>query len=364
MINESEFLENLKRLKSQNLFRTLTHRNGIDFCSNDYLGLARNSESIKAGMEAVEKFGTGSTGSRLLSGNKSIFEDFEEQIAVDKRSESALIFNSGYIANLSIISAFASLDYLIIFDKLNHASMYQGLGNARLQRFNHLNYNQLEQILEKYKNYPKKFIASETVFGMDGDIADLQRLSALAHKYGAFLYLDEAHATGLYGKRGYGFSMNFNLDKDSVIVMGTFSKALASCGAYVACSKILKDYLIQVSKGFIYSTAISPFCIGVAQYNWRKLPDFDGIRVEILKKSDYFRQELKKRGTKFIGKNTNIVAITFGDTEEMLAVHERLLKKNIITSAIRRPTSPTPRIRLAFNATHSYEDINLLLDVL
>ncbi len=126
MNNESEFVENLKRLKSQNLFRTLTHRNGIDFCSNDYLGLARNSESIKAGMEAVETFGTGSTGSRLLSGNKSIFEDFEEQIAVDKRSESALIFNSGYIANLSIISAFASLDYLIIFDKLNHASMYQG----------------------------------------------------------------------------------------------------------------------------------------------------------------------------------------------------------------------------------------------
>ncbi len=199
---------------------------------------------------------------------------------------------------------------------------------------------------------------------MDGDIADLQRLSDLAHKYGAFLYLDEAHATGLYGKRGYGFSTNFNLDNDSIIIMGTFSKALASCGAYVACSKILKDYLIQVSKGFIYSTAISPFCVGVAQYNWRKLPDFDDMRVEILKKSDYFRQELKKRVTKFLGKNTNIVAVTFGDTEEMLAVHERLLKKNIITSAIRRPTSPTPRIRLAFNATHSYEDINLLLDAL
>ena len=362
MTNESEFSKALEKLKSQNLFRELHCRDGIDFSSNDYLGLSQDKNSLEAGMKAAEKFGTGSTGSRLLSGNKSIFKNFEDQIAVDKNSEAALIFNSGYIANLSVISAFASQNYLMIFDKLNHASMYQGLNNAKLLRFSHLNYNQLEEILEKHKNYPKKFIASETVFGMDGDIADLQTLSDLAQQYDAYLYLDEAHATGLYGEKGYGLSTNVNLDKCSTIVMGTFSKALASCGAYVACSELLKNYLIQVSKGFIYSTAISPFCIGVAEYNWRRLPNLNDIRTEIFQKADYLRQVLTEKEIKFIGKNTNIVSIIFETTEKMLTAHGKLLKNNIITSAVRRPTSPTPRIRLAINATHSYEDINLLLD--
>ena len=179
----------IDHLKSQSLYRELPKSDSysIDFSSNDYLSLSHNKESIQAGIAAAQQYGTGSTGSRLLSGNKSIFEEFESQIAEDKHFESALIFNSGYVANLSVISAFASIGYTIIFDKLNHASMYQGADLKSLKRFKHLNYDDLQKILE---NAPgKKLIASETVFGMDGDIADIEKLTELADKYNAILYL-------------------------------------------------------------------------------------------------------------------------------------------------------------------------------
>lgn len=381
MINESEIVEYLEKLKSQNLFRKLNRFEGTNFSSNDYLSLSRNPESLEAGFQASKKFGSGSTGSRLLSGNKEIFEDFEKLIARDKHSESALIFNSGYIANSSVISAFAAMGYLLIFDKLNHASMYQrDVGFVtfeknpfcetqnqkaqyqNLKRFPHLNYEKLEEVLEKYKDFPKKLIASETVFGMDGDKADVKILSELSEKYNAILYLDEAHATGLYGERGYGLSTNFELNPRSTIVMGTFSKALASNGAYVACSELFKDFLIQVSKGFIYSTALSPFCIGVAQHNWKMIQNLDSVRHDIFTKADYLRNGLEKLGFRYVGSGTNIISIVFDSTEKMLAVHKNLLNKKIITSAVRKPTSPTPRLRIAINAMHTCADIDLLLD--
>lgn len=365
--------EYLERLRSKSLFRDLNHYRGeVDFSSNDYLGLSWNTLSMEAGVDAARKFGTASTGSRLLSGNPQIFEDFESQIAKDKHSESALIFNSGYIANSSVVSAFASAGYLMIFDKLNHASMYQfyfvpvskNNDEPQLVRFGHLDYDQLEQILEEHKDNPRKFIASETVFGMDGDIADVQRLSDLSSKYGAMLYLDEAHATGLYGKGGYGISNNVDLNPENAIVMGTFSKSLASSGAYIACANIFKEYLIQVSKGFIYSTALLPFCIGVAQYNWNLLPGLGEVRKNILELSDYLRDGLESIGLEYSGRGTNIVPIIFDSIDEMLEVHKKLLSAKFVTSAVRRPTSPTPRIKIAVNAQHSKDDIDNLLKVI
>ncbi len=366
------FVEYLRKLKEKNLFRELNRFEGIDFSSNDYLSLSRSYESIEAGILTAKKFGSGSTGSRLLSGNIEIFETFEKRISQDKKLEDALIFNSGYIANSSVISAFAAMDYLLIFDKLNHASMYQSNFSIenfkrksqefKLKRFPHLNYKKLEEILEQHKDYPKKLIASETIFGMDGDKADIGILSKLAEKYHAVLYLDEAHATGLYGEKGYGLSTDFKLNPNTTIVMGTFSKALASNGAYVACSSLLKNYLIQVSRGFIYSTALSPFCIGVAQKNWNIVPKLDGVRREIFAKSDYFRNGLHASKLKYVGSETNIIPIVFDSTEKMLSTHKNLLEKKIITSAIRKPTSPTPRLRIAINAQHSYADIDFLLD--
>lgn len=334
----------------------------VDFSSNDYLGLSQNPDIIEAGIDATQKYGAGATGSRLLSGNPDLFENFEEQIAHDKRTESALIFNSGFQANSGILECLSSKDTVVIFDMLNHASMYQGVfaSGAKLKRFRHLDYAHLEEILKDIsKEYTSVLIVSETVFGMDGDIADIRTLVDISAKYDALLYLDEAHATGLYGENGYGLSTNFNFDEEKTIVMGTFSKAIGSSGAYVACSAFIKDFLIQRCKSFIYSTALSPFCIGAAQKSWQMLPFLGDLRKSIMQKAKQARRVLNGAGYE-----TNIVPILFRTTEEMLAKKQSLLENGVIVSAIRPPTSPTPRLRIAINATHSNDDINKLIGIL
>lgn len=354
----------LERCRSEHLLRRLNVQDDacLNFSSNDYLALSKNTDSLEEGVSAAKMYGTGSTGSRLLSGNKKIFEEFERIISRDKNTESALVFNSGYIANQAVIAAFVFLGYQLIFDKLNHASMYQGTNSRNLQRFKHLNYEHLERLLEQTPG--KKAIVSETIFGMDGDKADIAQLAKLAEKYDTMLYLDETHATGLYGQNGFGLSTNFQLDKQRTIIMGTFSKALASAGAYVACAEKFKELLIQISKGFIYSTALPPFCIGVARYNWAKLPLLGEARNELANKADYLREKLREREIRYIGDQTNIIPIVYDNTENMMAVLQELLRANIVASAIRRPTSPTPRIRIAINASHTYDDLDNLIRVL
>jgi 8-amino-7-oxononanoate synthase len=225
-------------------------------------------------------------------------------------------------------------------------------------RYKHLNYSELESILQKTGECKNKIIASETVFGMDGDVADVKKLTFLAQKYGALLFLDEAHATGLYGENGYGLSTDFDLDYSSTIVAGTFSKALASSGAYVACSKKIKEYLIQLSKGFIYSTALSPFCIGVAKYNWNllKTDEMKTLGKRVIELANVLRRKMGNPESE-----TNIIPIIFENTEAMLRASNVFFENKIIVSPIRPPTSPTPRIRLAVNASHDEKDLDAVL---
>lgn len=347
----------------------LTHRelreypeNCTDFSSNDYLGLSKHREVIDAGIKASLKYGAGATGSRLLSGNSDLFENFERQIAIDKKTESALIFNSGFQANSGVLECLTDKNTLAIFDMLNHASMYHGIfaSGAKLKRFQHLDYLHLEELLaDAVKEYANILIVSETVFGMDGDIADIQALIDISRKYNAMLYLDEAHATGLYGEKGYGLSTSFNFNKDKTIIMGTFSKAIGSSGAYIACSSLVKDFLINKCKSFIYSTALSPFCIGAAQKSWSMLPSLGDLRQSIRRKADIVRTALNG-----VGCRTNIIPILFTTTDAMMLKKQILQDNNIIVSGIRPPTSPTPRLRIAINATHSDSDIEKLIGVL
>ncbi|MDR3151595.1 MAG: aminotransferase class I/II-fold pyridoxal phosphate-dependent enzyme [Holosporaceae bacterium] len=365
-----DYIENyLNDLKTKRLYRNLSTQNKslLNFSSNDYLDLSSNPDSIAAGHDAARLYGSGSTGSRLLSGNVEIFEKFEKRISADKNFGSSLIFNSGFIANSSVISGFCLSEAILIFDKLNHASMYHGINataNVKLVRYKHLNYNELEDILKKYDSFKHKLIASETVFGMDGDMADLEALSYLSRKYGALLFLDEAHATGLHGKNGHGLSTNFRWDQELTIVMGTFSKALASSGAYVAGDKLLKEYLVNKCKGFIYSTALSPFCLGVALHNWTLLPQLNETRSRIIALSDKFRLNIGRLGYKITGHGTNIVAIIFDSLAELYRVSEKLLGNGVLASLVRPPTSPTPRIRFAVSAAHREEDFDVVLEVL
>lgn len=337
-------------------------RNCIDFSSNDYLGLSKNPEVIEAGIEASLKYGAGATGARLLSGNSNLFENFERQIAIDKKTDSALIFNSGFQANSGVLECLTDKNTLVIFDMLNHASMYHGVfaSGAKLKRFRHLDYTHLNEIVsDASKDYTDVIIVSETVFGMDGDIADIRALIDISSKYEAMLYLDEAHATGLYGEKGYGLSTSFNFNKDKTIIMGTFSKAIGSSGAYIACSSLVKDFLINKCKSFIYSTALSPFCIGAAQKSWSMLPSLEKLRQSIRHKADRVRNALNGAGC-----GTNIVPILFTTTDAMMLKKQILQDNNIIVSGIRPPTSPTPRLRIAINALHSDGDIEQLIGIL
>ncbi len=346
----------------------------IDFSSNDYLNLSKHPDVIKAAYDAGKKYGCGATGSRLLSGNKRIFYEFEEQIAFDKKSESALIFVSGYQANLTVLSALcdkavlanSNREAILFFDRLNHSSLYKAalLSSAKLERYQHNNIGMLEDLLKKYSDKKfAKFIVSETVFGMDGDLANVNELIILAEKYNAFLYLDEAHATGLYGNRGYGISTDFDMKKNiSYVVMGTFSKAIGASGAYIACSNNIKNYLLQKCHGFIYSTAPSPMIIGAAQKSWKCIEKMNEDRKKLFSLSDYCRNLLKKKFNT-MNSQTNIIPIRMQSDEETINYKNRLLQQNIMISAVRYPTVSAPRLRIAITSNHSVSDIDLLVEL-
>lgn len=359
------YRDDLAFLKAQGLSRSLPQARAafLDFSSNDYLALARHEAVIEAGIEAARTYGAGSTGSRLLSGNSPLFEEFEAQIARDKHTDAALIFNSGFQANVGALSVLLDRHSVVVFDRLNHASMYQGvfLSGANLQRYDHLAYDQLEDLLQRHQDR-RCLIASETVFGMDGDKADVTVLLALAQKYNALLYLDEAHATGLYGPEGYGLATEATLDPERTVVMNTFSKALGSSGACVASNRVVVEALIQRGRTFIYSTALSPFCIGAARKAWTMVRDLEDVRTKLLARADCLRNVLKVKGFTVPGQETNILPILMKDNATAEGLHRALLEKGIVTSFIRRPTSPTPRLRVALTAAHTEEDIEKLLE--
>ncbi|MDR1458277.1 MAG: 8-amino-7-oxononanoate synthase [Puniceicoccales bacterium] len=359
----------LIKLQKANLLRSLEvpKQVRLDFSSNDYLGLANSPSLLEAGYETARLYGSGSTGSRLLSGNSNLFEDFEAQIATDSRTESALLFNSGFDANIGIFSSLFDKNDLMIFDKLNHASMYRGaaLCGAKLLRYNHLDYIMLEHILKNNANkYKTIVLASETLFGMDGDLADLKTLAHLSTTYNTMLYLDEAHAIGIQGQDGYGLATGFELDKNRTILMGTFSKALGSTGGYVACNTLIKNILINRCPSFIYSTALAPFCIGASACAWEIVKTKTKERMGLIETSNGLRNALNALGYNTLGNNTPIIPVQFNSCDEMTRKKENLYKNGILVSGLRRPTVPSPRLRIALNIKHIESDITELLKAL
>ena len=354
----------IEKTKSDLCHRQLQHypKDYIDFSSNDYLGLSKNKSVINAGIDASIKYGSGATGSRLLSGNSELFENFEKQIAIDKHTESALLFNSGFQANSGVLECLCDKKTVVIFDMLNHASMYHGVfaSGATLKRFQHLNYEHLEEIIQDVKKTTNDIIiVSDTVFGMDGDIADIQTLINLSEKYDTLLYFDEAHATGLYGKNGYGLTVDFDFNKDKTIIIGTLSKAIGASGAYIASSATIKDFLIQRCRSFIYSTALSPFCIGAAYKSWQMLPNLEQSRKKILNLADKLRTALC-----IATGRTNIIPVSFKSVSNMIDKKTELYDNGIVVSGIRPPTSPSPRLRIAINAMHSDNEVEQLIAIL
>lgn len=342
----------------------------INFQSNDYLNLSQNPVVINRCIEYAKKYGTGVCASRAII-NREIYTKLETKISIGKKSPTSILFNTGYQGNLTAISSLLDKkilkdEPLVFSDRLNHNSMHVAcdLAGVRQLRYSHLDMTKLESLLQKHKQSNKpKFILSETVFGMDGDCLKIEDIVFLAKKYNAFLYLDEAHATGLYGENGYGLSTKYSESIDCVF--GSFSKAIGSFGSYVCCSENIKKYFINRCYGFIYSTSLPPPIIGAVDAAWDQIPLLQKQRDSIMNNAKYLKKTIEEiSDLECLNNNTNIVSIIFPDIDSMFFVKNELEKNNIAVSAIRHPTVPinSPRIRIAICAQHTQNEIDLLIE--
>lgn len=373
------FFEELEKLRQDNLFRQIRDRkptftsariliNGIEhinFSSNDYLGLANHPFIIEAAKKALDKHGFGAGASRLLSGGTELHRDLEKKMAEFKGADAALVFNSGYTANISVIPSIAGEGDIIFSDELNHASIIDGcrLSRAKKVIYRHRDMECLSELIKKEKG-KRKIVITDTVFSMDGDVAPLKDISDICRQHDAILYIDDAHGTGVLGN-GKGALAHFGIKPDSQIIqMGTFSKALGSYGAFIAADKNIIDWLINTARGFIYSTAL-PACIAAAS-----LEALEVLRKNpmLVKKLWQNRERLFKGinalGFDILNSETPIIPIVVGGTKATMKFSELLTSHNIYAPAIRPPTVKIPRIRITVTAAHSEEDIDKLLKVL
>ncbi|WP_066554763.1 8-amino-7-oxononanoate synthase [Croceicoccus bisphenolivorans] len=340
-------------------------REYVDFSSNDYLGLALRPELVERSREWAARHGTGSGASRLVTGTHEAHLALEAKIAAFKGTEAALLFASGWQANAAVIPALvAAMPGVQVFaDRLNHNSMHAGMAasGVRQHRFAHNDLDALDAMLERHGDAPARLILTESVFSMDGDRADLARLAEIARRRDAILYVDEAHATGVLGPGGAGLSATVRGGID--VVMGTFSKAMGSFGAYVAGSRLLCDYLVNASGGFIYSTAPPPAVLGAIDAALDLVPHMDAERATLAALGDRLRSGLGAAGFDVAGSTTQIVPAIIGEADDAMALSERLAQAGMIASAIRPPTVPagTSRLRIALRATHSQGDVDALL---
>lgn len=338
----------------------------FDFSSNDYLGLAGHPELKEASKKAIEELGTGSSASRLLSGDLEIHHELEEKTALLKNKESALVFNSGYQANVGVISSLCKAGDAVFSDKLNHASILDGifLSGARLFRFLHNDPNHLESLLRKSAGkFRERLIVTETIFSMDGDRPPLKELIGLKEKYNCKIMVDEAHATGVFGKNGSGVVAEDGLTDRVDLIMGTFGKALGSFGAYVAGSKKMIEYLINTCRSFIYSTALPPSVAAANLAALELLRKEPFRRNALLENASYFRRELEKRGFEVRGAS-QIVPLIVKDTDKAIALSAALREKGYWVLPIRPPTVPVGESRLRFSLTwhHTREILQDLIE--
>jgi len=339
----------------------------VNVSSNDYLGLSCHPELIARSAQWGKRWGVGSSASRLVSGNIEPFAQVEEKLASGKGTETALVLVSGYQANVSILSALLDSRVhgavpLVFADRLNHASLHAGCSAAGVRqiRYRHNDMNHLKELLEVKasgaENVPV-FILSETVFSMDGDCADISALACLARRFNAFLYLDEAHATGVLGKNGFGLSADH--PGAANLVMGTFGKALGGFGAYCACSASLRDYLVNCCGGLVYSTAIPPTVLGAMDASLDLLPTLGKTRARLLQQADDLRATWHAAGLDCGQSTTQIVPLVVGEDNKARDLSCALEEIGFLVVAIRPPTVPegTSRLRFAISAAHETEDL-------
>jgi 8-amino-7-oxononanoate synthase len=339
----------------------------INFGSNDYLGLAGDNRLRQAAIDATQKFGTGATGSRLTSGHKQIHQDLELAIASLKGTEASLVFSSGYLANLGTIAALVGKRDLILSDRLNHSSLKNGacLSGATMIEYDHCDVQDLWQQLQNYRaDYRRCLIVTDTVFSMDGDICPLPDILDLAIDHHAMLLVDEAHATGIFGKTGAGVVEYYDCVGQPLIEMGTLSKAIGSLGGYVAGRKNLIDFLKNRCASWIYTTGLSPADTAAALKAIELITQTAHLRQQLWQNVAYLKQLFSQRLPQLdlIPSTSPIICIELPDAQTAISISRQLNRVGIFAPAIRPPTVTTSRIRLCLMATHQQLQLEQLVD--
>ena len=338
----------------------------VNFSSNDYLGLASHPLVRTRAIEFVERYGAGATAARLICGSQPGFAQVEQTLARLKQTERALVLNSGYQANVSLLPTLVDRRALILLDRLCHNSLVQGavLGRCRMRRYHHGDLDHLRALLLESagEEHSRRVIVTESVFSMDGDVSDIDALVELAGEFDALLVIDEAHATGVLGERGMGLTCGKGVD----VCIGTFGKALGSFGAYVACGEKLWEYLVNCCPGFIYTTALPPAVLGAVDAALELVPQMDAQRRTLLGHADYLRGALREQGWDTGTATVQIVPLMVGAEDEALALNAYLEKNGILAVAIRPPTVEPgrARIRLALSTLHQRSDLDMLIELL
>lgn len=365
-LNQKSLLRTLRRINSAQGPRVkIDGREIILLSSNNYLGLANHPRVKEAAIRGIEKYGFGSGASRLISGNMTLHEELEERIADFKGTEAAILFNSGYTANIGIIPALVGKGDFIYSDELNHVSIIDGsrLSRAEIRIYPHKDMTVLEELLKKDKNNGRKLIVTDTVFSMDGDIAPLKDIYNLSQKYSAFLMVDEAHATGVLGSKGRGAVEHFALKGENIIQMGTLGKALGTFGAYIAGSKDLIVYLRNKARSFIYTTSLPPAVAAAAIEAINIIAEDDSLIKGLWDNRKVFIDGLHSLGFDTLSSETPIIPVLAGNIHKALEMAETLYEECIYAPAIRPPTVPegSSRIRTTVMANHTKEDIEAAL---
>ena len=372
------FLDELKRIKENGLYRQMKYlqspqqpyvkiagKSYLMLSSNSYLGLCNDQRLKQAAMDAMEKYGVGSGGSRLTTGSYEVHKKLEDEIAAFKGAEAALLFNTGYMANVGAISSIAGKDWVIFSDRFNHASIIDGcrLSGAEIIIYEHCDASDLETKAYSHRGR-RALVVTDGLFSVDGDIAPLPEIVQVAKKYNMLLMVDDAHATGVLGENGGGTADYFGLQNEIDIQMGTFSKALASEGGFIAGNRGLIDYLANKARSFIFSTALAPATVAVSLRALEIVQAEPRLRQSLIANSAWFREKLREIGFEIMDFPTPIISIVLGPPDLTVNFSNRLMEKNIFVSAIRPPTVPqgTSRLRINLMATHTADDLAPVID--
>ena len=374
MMNENWITKKLDNFNEKKLIRHINsfdktggiifqnNKRILNFSTNDYLNLSNHPYVKEKAIKATEKYGAGSGSSRLVSGTLSIHEELEAKIAHHKNYPDALVFGSGYMANIGIIPTLANRKDVIISDRLVHSCILDGikLSGAKHVRFKHNDLISLKTRLQECSDIQnKKIIIVESVYSMDGDLAPLKEIFALAEKHNALLMVDEAHATGTIGNSGRGLINQLDLESKIPFAMGTMSKGIGSYGGFIACSNNFKKLLIQEASSFIYTTALPPSAISASIAAIEIIERESSLGLNLQKKSTKFRKIMNESGIDTMNSKSQIIPIVIGDNQKTLNIAERLSKEGIIVGAIRPPTVPegSARLRVSISLAHTEEDL-------